>query len=884
MAADSSGDLFIADTGNNLIREVKLGSGIITTVAGSYNDGNGGYSGDGGQATAAELNFPDGVAYSSGDLFIADADNNVIREVNLGTGIINTVAGNGNAGYSGDGDQATAAELNSPGGVALDSSGDLFIADTYNNVIREVNSSNKTIATVAGGDAMGYSGDGGPASDAGLNFPDGIASDASGDLFITDDGNNVVREINATTGVITTIAGNGTYGYSGDTGQATAAELASPDGVVWSSSGDLFIADSGNDVVREVNLTTGIITTIAGNGTGGYSGDGDQATAAELNAPGGLALDSSGDLFIADSGNNVVREVNLNTGIITTVAGNGTADYSGDGDQATAAELNSPEGVALDNSGDLFIADSSNNAIREVNLKTGIITTIAGDGTADYSGDNGQATAAELNFPNGVAVNTSGDLFVADGDNNVIREVDLKTGIITTVAGNSTAGYSGDGGLATAAELNGPGAIALDSSGDLFVADSGNNVIRELPAPTNGAQTVDVTPASLTVKANNATMVYGAALPGLSATITGFVNGDGSGVVSGTPDVSTTATPGSDSGTGSSVGSYPIIVTAGTLSAANYTFNFVPASLTVTPALLTVMATSPTNVYGSQLPELDSTITGFVNGDTPGVVSGEPDISTTATSSSNVGKYPITITAGTLGATNYSFKFVNGILTQAPAPLTVTASPNTKPYDGTTSAAAAPTITSGSLAPGDTASFTESYSTQNVGTGLTLTPIGTVSDGNGGKNYDVTFVDNTSGAITAMAITVTAAANSKTYDGTTGAAAMPTITSGALASGDTASFTEVLQHPERGHRVDAHARPGRSTTATAARTMPSHSPTTPAARSPQWPSPSRRPPTARPMTARPAPRPCPRSLRAAWPVATPPASPSPTAPGTWAPG
>ncbi len=509
VAADSSGDLFIADTGNNLIREVKLSSGIITTVAGSYNDGNGGYSGDGGQATAAELNFPDGVAYSSGDLFIADADNNVIREVHLGTGIITTVAGNGNAGYSGDGDQATAAELNSPGGVALDSSGDLFIADTYNNVIREVNSSNKTIATVAGGDAMGYSGDGGPASDAGLNFPDGIASDASGDLFITDDGNNVVREINATTGVITTIAGNGTYGYSGDTGQATAAELASPDGVVWSSSGDLFIADSGNDVVREVNLTTGIITTIAGNGTGGYSGDGDQATAAELNAPGGLALDSSGDLFIADSGNNVVREVNLNTGIITTVAGNGTADYSGDGDQATAAELNSPEGVALDNSGDLFIADSSNNAIREVNLETGIITTIAGDGTADYSGDNGQATAAELNFPNGVAVNTSGDLFVADGDNNVIREVDLKTGIITTVAGNSTAGYSGDGGLATAAELNGPGAIALDSSGDLFVADSGNNVIRELPAPTNGAQTVDVTPASLTVKANNATMVYG---------------------------------------------------------------------------------------------------------------------------------------------------------------------------------------------------------------------------------------------------------------------------------------------------------------------------------------------------------------------------------------
>ena len=225
-------------------------------------------------------------------------------------------------------------------------------------------------------------------------------------------------------------------------------------------------------MVREVVKATGDIITVAGNGTAGYKGDNGPATAAELNDPNSVAVDSAGDLFIADTGNNVIREVVKATGDIITVAGNGTAGYSGDNGPATAAEINSPRGIAVDAAGDLFIADSRNNVIREVVKATGDIITVAGNGTAGYSGDGGPATAAELDEPCGVAVDSAGDLFIADAGNNAIREVVKATGDIITVAGNGTAGYSGDGGPATAAELNGPVGVAVDSAGDVFIADS----------------------------------------------------------------------------------------------------------------------------------------------------------------------------------------------------------------------------------------------------------------------------------------------------------------------------------------------------------------------------------------------------------------------------
>jgi sugar lactone lactonase YvrE len=336
------------------------------------------------------------------------------------------------------------------------------------------------INTVAGNGTPGYSGDDGAATSAQLNGPSRVAVDSSGNLFIADTGNNVIREVVRATGNIITVAGNGTAGYSGDGGSATSAQLNAPFGLAVDASGDLFIADAGNNVIREVIQATGIIITVAGNGTAGYSGDGAAATSAQLNNPCGVTVDANGNVFIADTGNNVIREVVQTTGNIITVAGNGTAGYSGDGGPATSAQLNTPYDVAVDHNGNLFIADTGNYCIREVVQSTGNIITVAGNGTAGYSGDGGAATSAQLNLPVSIAVDASGNLFIADAGNNCVREVLQTTGTIFTVAGNGTAGYSGDGGLATSAQLNGPEGVAVDASGDLFVADTGNDCIRQV--------------------------------------------------------------------------------------------------------------------------------------------------------------------------------------------------------------------------------------------------------------------------------------------------------------------------------------------------------------------------------------------------------------------
>ena len=437
---------------------------------------------------------------AAGNLFIADAQNHVIREVNHATGVITTVAGNGVSGYSGDGTAATGAELYYPRSVAVDAAGDLLIADSFNNVIREVNYASGIITTVAGNGA----GDGLAATSAALHGPEGVAVDAAGDIFIADTFNNRIREVNHATGVITTVAGDGVRGYSGDGKAATSAELDDPFGLAVDSAGDIFIADTGNNRIREVHHATGLITTVAGNGASRYSGDGIAAINASLNGPLGVAVDVVGDLFIADTYNDRIREVNHATGIITTVAGSGLSGFSGDDNAATSAKLNYPQSVALDAAGDLFIVDSGNRRIREVNHATGVITTVAGNGDPGYSGYSGDgqlATSAELASPTGVAVDAAGDLFIADhesvahpagltvdaaGDPSIavsgyagIREVNHATGIITTVAGNGVRGYSGDGKAATSAELN-PAGLAVDSAGNLFIADAGNNRIREV--------------------------------------------------------------------------------------------------------------------------------------------------------------------------------------------------------------------------------------------------------------------------------------------------------------------------------------------------------------------------------------------------------------------
>lgn len=275
-----------------------------------------------------------------------------------------------------------------------------------------------------------------------LFYPHSVAVDsAKGDIYIADASNARVRKIN-TSGVITTVAGNGRAGYSGDGGAATAAQLAYPSGVAVDKEGNVYIGDEGNNRIRKIDIA-GIISTFAGTGVPGYSGDGNQATAAELHEPIGLSFDTSGNLYIADGVNNRIRKVNT-SGIITTVAGNGTGAYSGDGTPATLAELNIPYAVVADNKGHLYIADWGNSRIRMVN-SSGMISTIAGTGSATYSGDGGPATAAAINHPNGVTADTFGNVYFSDAHNSRVRKIDMN-GIISTIAGTGIAGYSGDGG------------------------------------------------------------------------------------------------------------------------------------------------------------------------------------------------------------------------------------------------------------------------------------------------------------------------------------------------------------------------------------------------------------------------------------------------------
>jgi hypothetical protein len=483
---DVSGNIFIADRDNSRIREVMAGTGNIQTVAGN---GTPGFV-DNVLATSAEFNVPFGVFVDrSGNIFIADQNNNRIREVVQATGFIQTVAGNGLAGFSGDGGLATSAELLLPQGVFVDRSANIFVADHHNNRIREVVQATGFIQTVAGIGTPGFSGDGGPATSAALNFPAGVFVDGSGNIFVVDNGNLRIREVMATTGIIQTVAGNGKFDLSGDGGPATNAQIDSPFGVSVDGSGNIFIGGSPANI-RQFVASTGKIQTVAGNGTSGFSGDGGPATSARLGFPFGVSVDGSGNIFIADQVNNRIREVTQATGIIQTVAGNGTLGRSGDGGPATSAELTFPVGVFVDDFGNIFIADQDNNRIQEVVQATGFIQTVAGNGTLGFSGDGGLATSAELNFPAGVFGDVSGNIFIADTSNSRIREVMAGTGVIQTVAGNGTFGFSGDGGPATSAGLNFPYGVSVSSSGNIFIADTGNSRIREVTAATGIIQTV----------------------------------------------------------------------------------------------------------------------------------------------------------------------------------------------------------------------------------------------------------------------------------------------------------------------------------------------------------------------------------------------------------
>lgn len=479
VSVDGAGNVYIVDSGNSRIRKVTP-NGIINSIAGN---GNAGESGDGGLATSASLNYPEDVtADAAGNLYIADGDGSTVRKVAVG-GIISTVAGNGGQGYSGDGGAATAASLNNPSSVAVDTAGDLFIGDTGNNRVREV--VNGIITTVAGTGTPGFAGDGGPATAARLAGPT-AKLDAAGNLYIEDSGNNRVRIV-LTNGTIWTVAGNGNARFAGDGGPAADASLHFPTIAAVAASGGVYVADAFNERIRLLTPMSGVqnrltqftISTAVGDGTAGFSGDGGPALDAEVHAPYDVELDAAGNLYIADFGNNRIREVAVD-GTITTIAGTGQAGYSGDGGPAINATLFKPSGLRFDVSGNLYIADQFNNVVRKI-APGGIITTFAGS-VQGYCGDGELATSACLNGPLDMAVDSTGNVYIADFGNSAVRKVDLN-GIITTVAGGNGAGYGGDGAPATAAILNHPESVTFDTSGDLFIADAGNNRIRKV---TNG--------------------------------------------------------------------------------------------------------------------------------------------------------------------------------------------------------------------------------------------------------------------------------------------------------------------------------------------------------------------------------------------------------------
>lgn len=412
------------------------------------------------------------VTDSSGNIYWAGGQLHSVFQVSP-SGILAFYAGNGHPGYSGDNGPAVDAQLYGPCGVAVDGNGNVYISDSNEQRVRKVSPSG-VITTFAGNGIEGYSGDNGPAVDAELNFPCGVAVDGNGNVYIADSSNVRIREVSPT-GMITTIAGNGDEGETGDNGPALEAELSSPQFLAADASGNVYITDTYDCKIRKIS-TSGIISTVAGNGVCGYAGDGGgAATSAEINSPRGIAVDGSGNLYIADGNNYVVREVYA-AGTIATIAGNGIAGYAGDGGPATSAKLVFPLAVTLNSNGNLYILDDYR--IRKVN-SGGTISTVAGNSGSTYSGDGGPATIAQLAYPIAGALDSGGNLYFTDSGNNRVRMISVG-GTISTVAGNGTMGYAGDNGPAVDAEINDPGGIAFDADGNLYIADSGNHVIRKV--------------------------------------------------------------------------------------------------------------------------------------------------------------------------------------------------------------------------------------------------------------------------------------------------------------------------------------------------------------------------------------------------------------------
>lgn len=518
LAFDAAGNLYIAE--NQGVRKVDT-NGVISTVVKAY----------GLLGTGAQLGFAQTIALDAkGTLYISDLYNHRVWKAD-GSGNLSAFAGNGEYGVSGDGGPAISAQLR-VGRIALDPAGNLYIGD--GDTIRKVTPDgiistiaqlkslyllardstgfylagsvgqlfkmgpNGAITLVAGSGTQRFFGDGGPAINAQLGWPDGVVVGPDGSVYISDSTNNRIRKV-VPDGIITTVAGTASYGFSGDGGPATSAQLHYPRGLALDAVGALYVADVSNSRIRKIN-PDGTIRTVAGNGKPGFSGDGGPATEAQLYYPQGVAIDSTtGNLYIADSANYRIRMVTPQ-GTISTVVGNGQNGFSGDGGSAVNSRLSSPSAVAVDAGGSLYIVDStvcypapcatpadtpylSNQRIRKVDIR-GVISTIAGNGEDGFSGDGGPATSAALCFPEGVAMDAAGNVYILDSGNNRIRKIDSK-GTISTVAISPGRGRSGYAGLGLSVDdyLKSGGAVAVDSAGSLYIADLLNYRVLKVTGP-----------------------------------------------------------------------------------------------------------------------------------------------------------------------------------------------------------------------------------------------------------------------------------------------------------------------------------------------------------------------------------------------------------------
>ncbi|HUO26922.1 MAG TPA: choice-of-anchor D domain-containing protein [Candidatus Aquilonibacter sp.] len=503
VAVDRNGNIYIADTYDQRIRLIAAGQNNISTIA-----GNGlactnplGGCGNGRVGTNAEVHLPQGVfTDATGDLYIADTQDHMIRFIAAGQNTITLAAGDGTQGFAGDGGTPTAAQLDLPGGIFVDASGNMLISDTGNQRVRQVTAgATPTISTIAGG---GNGGDGGLPTKATLASPWAVAEDAAGSLYIVDQANNRIRKITnpgQANAVITTVAGNGNVGYSGDGGPAVDATLNAPSSIAFDSNGNLYIADTNNLVIREVNMSTGVIYTVLGSGrscypTTGKCGDAQGPLQANFALPLVITLDAANNVYVSDWQGYRIREWNVSTNSVSTVAGTGISGARGNGGVATSAYLNHPAGLVLDTAANSYIADQYNNVIRWVS--GGIINLFALNGNANLKGDGGPATSGSMWNPLMLAIDPASDIFISGGNDNTVQRISAATGVYSTVAGTPTnaiqGGYAGDGGPALNAHMANLGAL-VDGNNNLYIADGGNNRVRYVPL----AAAVSLAPATV---------------------------------------------------------------------------------------------------------------------------------------------------------------------------------------------------------------------------------------------------------------------------------------------------------------------------------------------------------------------------------------------------